>query len=176
MSELTGMPLEQFNAAWKLRFMLAHPLHFPSLLGATFQNPGELWRQLIGVLGLFDTVLQPWVYPVLSIIFLAACFVPLKVSCGNRQRVAVAAGLAAVTYCLAVFVIAYLSWTPIHAGQIWGVQGRYFIPALLLLAVVLASLVNRGADQRAIAIMATLGGILSGGAVIEAILRVDWPV
>ena len=40
------------------------------------ENLAELWRQVVGVLGLFDTVLQAWVYPVLTVLLLATFFTP----------------------------------------------------------------------------------------------------
>jgi uncharacterized membrane protein len=172
--ELTGVPPEQFSPAWKLRFMLENPWDFPRALVGTLQQIGELWRQLIGVLGLFDTVLRTWAYPLLTILLLGSWIAALELAESVRRRLAFVAGITAAAYSLAIFLIFYLVWTPIRSDEVWGVQGRYFIPALPLCAVALASTVNRNLPVPSAALLSVLGGILSGLASIEAILRVDW--
>ena len=87
---------EEFEPAWKLRFMLAHPLDFPSALLGTLQSKNlvEYWRQMIGVLGVFDTVLRPWIYSVVGLLLAATFVSPLGVAA--RARCA----LAAVMHCV----------------------------------------------------------------------------
>jgi uncharacterized membrane protein len=172
--ELTGIPGEQFSVGWKLRFMLHNPLDFPKALVGTLQQTGELWRQLIGVLGLFDTVLRTWTYPLLTILLLGSWIAALELPAPLRRRLALVAGITAAAYSLAIFLIFYLVWTPVRSDEVWGIQGRYFIPALPLCAIAVASLVNRNLPIPAGALISVLGGILSGLASIEAILRVDW--
>ena len=58
----------------------------------------------------------------------------------------------------------------------WGVQGRYFIPILSLVAVVVEALVNRGIDERLTTAMAISAAVLSGCASLEAIVRADWKI
>jgi len=169
---LTGRTAEQFDPLWKLRFTLEQPLHFPTAVLASFSDPGELWRQLIGVLGLFDTVLQPWVYPALTVWLVAVCLTP--VDSAARHRAAAVAAASAAAYALAVFAVFYLIWTPTDAAQIWGVQGRYFVPALPLVAIIFACLINRGPSERTRATVALAGCLLSGAACIEAIWRAEW--
>lgn len=169
---LTGASAEHFDPVWKLGFMLEQPLHFPTAMLANFSDPGELWRQLIGVLGLFDTVLQPWVYPALTIGLVAACLTRVEV--GSRRRAAGVAALSATAYALAVFAVFYLVWTPIDATHVWGVQGRYFLPALPAIVIMLACLVERGLSEGTRAAFAVAGSLLSGAACVEAIWRVEW--
>jgi uncharacterized membrane protein len=172
--ELTGIPPEQFSPAWKLRFMLQNPSDFPQALFGTLGQIGELWRQLIGVLGLFDTVLATWAYPLLTTLLLGSWTAALELSAPVRRRLAWVAGVTAAAYSVAICMIFYLVWTPIRSAEIWGVQGRYFIPALPLCALALASVVNRNLPVAAGAVVSVLGAILSGLASVEAILRVDW--
>jgi hypothetical protein len=174
--ELTGRPAEQFDPAWKLLFMWEQPLHFPIAVAAALSDIPEWWRQLIGVLGLFDTVLRLWVYPMLSLMLVATLFAPLNLSASLRLRVATIAGLAVLSYCLAVFVIAYLVWTPVDADQVWGVQGRYFLSALPMLAIAIAALVGQGIAVNIRTALAVGCALLSGAAAVEAVLRVDWKV
>jgi uncharacterized membrane protein len=169
------IPKEQFDPIWKLRYMLEHPLHFPTLMLANIRDIDWLWWQLIGILGWLDTGLRAWVYPVLSIVLIALCFIRLELDRAMRHWVALVAGLTMPGYALALYLIFYLAWTPIGSDHVEGVQGRYFVMALPVAALGLAALVNRGPALTVTALLAGAGAILSGGAVIEAILRVDWP-
>ncbi len=166
---------EQFDPVWKLRYMLEHPLHFPAQMLANVRDIGWLWWQLIGILGWLDTAMRAWVYPVLSIVLVALCFIRLELDRRSRHWIALVAALTVLGYVLAHYLIFYLAWTPITAGHVEGVQGRYFVMALPVAALALAALVNRGPALVVTALLASAGAILSGGAVIEAILRVDWP-
>jgi uncharacterized membrane protein len=153
--------------------MLQQPWHFPRVLMGTLQQSGELWRQLIGVLGLFDVVLRIWVYPMLTALLLASWVTPVDLPRGVRRRLILAAVMTASAYIFAIFAIFYLVWTPVRAEEIWGVQGRYFIPALPLLAIAAAAAANFKPYAIAPA-AAVAGAIISGLACMDAILRVDW--
>jgi uncharacterized membrane protein len=198
--EITGAAALEFDPAWKLRFMIAHPLAFPEAVLGLIVNKHvvEFWHQLIGVLGLFDTVLQPWVYAAIGVL-LAGTFIaplglnacpgkslpsgvdprvgtgfPMRTCAKSRRACAFAAGVTALAYCLVVILIFYLIWTPVDADQVWGVQGRYFVPVLPLVAIAGAALLDCGPDIRITAMMAIAAAILSGAGSIEAILRTDW--
>jgi uncharacterized membrane protein len=135
-------------------------------------NISEIGRQLIGVLGLFDTVLRTWTYWAIALLVAASFAMPLRGHAPLRKGLA--AALVALCYGFAIFLICYVAFTPVGSDQIWGVQGRYFVPALPLLAVTVTSLVKRGFQ---LAQSATFGGsaaMISGFASLEAILRVDW--
>src|SRR5262249_29248165 len=134
----------------------------------------DFWRQLFGELGWLDTRLQGWVYPTLSALLLASWVTPLGLAGPARHRVAAVALLAALGYCLAVFLIFFLVWTAIGANRVDGVQGRYFVAALPALALVPAALLRRGLPNTVQAAIAVAAAILSAGATVEAILRVDW--
>jgi uncharacterized membrane protein len=172
--EITGGAAEQFDPGWKLRFMLSQPLAFPQAVLGMIANKDalEFWHQVLGVLGLFDTLLQPWVYTAIGLLLAGTFVSPL--GCGSRRACALAAGATALAYCLVVVLIFYLIWTPVHADQVWGVQGRYFVPVLPLIAVAVAALLDRGPDIRITAMLAIAAAILSGAGSIEAILRTDW--
>jgi uncharacterized membrane protein len=172
--EISGAAPQEFEPAWKLRFMLAHPLDFPAALLGTLQSMHlvEFWHQVIGVLGMFDTVLRPWVYTAVGLLLAATFVSPLGGVA--RTRCALAALIATLAYCLAVTLIFYLVWTPAHADQIWGVQGRYFVPVLPLIAVAVAAVLNCGPDVRFTAALAIAAAVISGAGSIDAIARADW--
>jgi uncharacterized membrane protein len=176
MVEITGQNLDAFNPAVKLTYLFDHPLHFPAavIYALHEKDLGELWRQVIGVLGLFDTVLEPWVYPTASVLLLSAFLTRLPFAPATRYQVATVAGITALVYIVVVYFICYLVFTPLDAGSVWGVQGRYFVPILSLVAIVVAAVVNRAPDEWLSAAIAISAAVLCGGASIEAILRADW--
>jgi hypothetical protein len=140
------------------------------------QGLADLWRQAIGVLGLFDTVLQDWVYPSVSVLLLGALFAPLPLTPAVRGKVATTAAIVAFAYAVSVYLVCYLSFTPLEANTVWGVQGRYFVPCLPVVAISVASVVNRGLDERIRAALAISAGVLSGSASIDAIVKADWHI
>ena len=176
MVEITGQNLDAFSPAEKLAYLLDHPLHFPAaVIGALHEKDlAELWRQVIGVLGLFDTVLQGWVYPTLSGLLVSTFLTRLPLAPAARWQVAAVAGITALAYIVVVYFICYLVFTPLDAAVVWGVQGRYFVPILSLVAMVVAVVVNRAPNERLSVALAACAAVLSGGASVEAILRADW--
>lgn len=176
MVEITGQEAVAFDPTFKIHYLLHHPLHFPAAVIASLEekNLGELWRQLIGVLGLFDTTLQSWAYPTLTALLLGTFLTTLRTDSGARRRIAIAAGMTALTYAVGLYLICYLVFTPHDADSVWGVQGRYFVPVLPLLAIVLTAIANRGAGERFRALLAISGAVLSGSASLHAILEIDW--
>lgn len=174
--EGTHTPAELFGPARKLAILATDPLVFPRALFATLGawEAVNLWRQLIGVLGWLDTSLRDWAYPSLSALLVASWFAPLPLSREMRYRIAAVSLIGVVAYILLVFVIFYLTWTPIGAQEIWGVQGRYFVVVLPPLALAVAALVNRGPVPHLQFMIAMLGSVLSGIATLEALFRVNW--
>jgi uncharacterized membrane protein len=127
---------------------------------------------VLGVLGLFDTVLRPWIYNTLGLLLALSFLAPL----GLHERVRCAAGalVCGAGYSFAIFIIFYLVWTPVDADMIWGVQGRYFVPALPLVAIAVAAILNRGLGDVVRAAMVLVLSLLSGVGSLDAILRKDW--
>jgi uncharacterized membrane protein len=176
MVEITGHRPAAFDPAVKISYLLDQPLRFPAAVLGSFHEKdlGELWRQAIGVLGLFDTVLQPWIYPAVNALLVGAFFTRLPIAAAARRDVAVMAGTIVFAYVFAVYFVCYLVFTPLDADKVWGVQGRYFVPILPLVAIMVGALVNRAPDERLSAATAISAAVLSGSASIEAILRTDW--
>jgi len=172
--ELTGTPAEQFSPSWKLKYLLLHPVAFLDALLGWFAktDPGEFGRQLVGVLGLFDTVLRPWIYNTLALLLVATFVSPLQLA--HRGRCAAGALVCASSYTFAILLILYLVWTPINADMIWGVQGRYFVPALPLIAIAVAAALKRGLPDTARAAIVVMLSLLSVAGSLDAILRTDW--
>lgn len=170
-----GLDPEQFRLGWKLRFMFEHPLHFPVLvLSGLRDHSADLWMQLIGILGWLDVPLAFWVYPVLSLAFAVTVFDALHLDGRTRLRIASVAALLIIAYVVAVFLILFITWTPVHVPYVWGVQGRYFVVVLPAFAIAAAALVNRSWPRPVLAAAATSAAILSGIASLEALWRINW--
>jgi uncharacterized membrane protein len=171
----TSLPAEQFDPVWKLGFMLQHPLQFPyAMLNTLVTEWFGLWRQLIGVLGWLDMLLHPIAYPLISAALIAVALERLDLDRTTRLRLAFVGIVTVVAYTTAVYMILYMTWTPPHEPTVWGVQGRYSIPALPALAIAIAATVNWGFGDRTRAGIAIVGALASGIACVESLLRHLW--
>jgi uncharacterized membrane protein len=176
MVEITGHQPAAYDPAHRIAYLLGDPLHFPLAIvrAVSEKDLGELWRQVIGVLGLFDTVLHGWVYPTLTVMLFASFVGRLPAAPAIRAQVALTAAATIVGYTIAVYFICYLVFTPLDADSVWGVQGRYFVPILPLVAIVVATLVNRSLAPWLAAAIAIVAATLSGLASVAVIIEVDW--
>jgi uncharacterized membrane protein len=172
--EGTGAAAEHFSPLWKLGFLFDHPHHFLQAALGSLRNAEDHWREAIEVLGWRDTPLPAPLFRLLSAMFLATCLVPLRLDPPTRARIAVVTGLTMLAYCLAIFLIFYLVWTPLDAGFVHGVQGRYFTMLLPPAALFIAALVNRGPREPVTAIIAVTGALISGVATVDAVVRSQW--
>jgi uncharacterized membrane protein len=165
---------EQFRIGWKLNFMVQHPLHFPLVAFTTLDYSAELWRQLIGVLGWLDTRLNPLAYPVVSVLLVLANLDRLTAPADTRRRIAFVSLFTAAAYTLVVFFLFFVTSTPIDADRVHGVQGRYFVVVVPVLAIFVATLLPRSPPCLLQAGAAVLLALISGLAIVEAVLRKDW--
>ena len=129
----TGHPGQIFRsaiAAAQMRVVLHHPLHI-ALLPIFGAGPGlrAFWNQSIGVLGPFTILLPNHVYRLYTLAMLSALAALLAAPGEPARRWALPVALlvaliAAELICLSQ----YLTWTPVGADRLEGIQGRYFIP------------------------------------------------
>ena len=166
---------QELDPVWKFGFILAHPLQFPAaLLGSFAERPGELWRQLVGVLGWLDTPLREPFYPLLTALLVVAAMTSLSPDRRVRAQLALIAALTVLGYLVCVSLILFLAWTPVDATTVWGVQGRYLVPALPAAAILFAALANARPRPSTPAAAALFGGLVSGAATVDAIVRLHW--
>ena len=71
----------------------------------------------------------------------------LQVSGATRARVAVISGLVVLSYVMLVYLIFYLTYTPLDVDHVRGVQGRYFVIVLPVAAIFVATVINRVASR-----------------------------
>jgi Predicted membrane protein (DUF2142) len=168
-------PREHFDPLWKLQYMWDHPLHFPLATWKSLTVWGDrLWPELIGILGWQDVPLQPWVYVVLTGGLLIVCLQSLSLDAPVRARMAVITGLAVLGYVTLVYLIFFLTYTPLTFDHVRGVQGRYFVIVLPVFAIFLASILDVNLPRGVLGTTAIAGALISGFASFEALLEAHW--
>jgi uncharacterized membrane protein len=168
-------PPEHFNPLWKLAYMWEHPYHFPLAAWAAVRDWGApLWPELIGILGWQDIPLRPWTYLMLTVLLLLMPLEKLPLDGATRARVAAMTGLAALSYIVIVYLIFFLTYTPLDSPHVLGVQGRYFVIALPVAAIFLASLINLELPRGTPALIGIAGSLIAGITTVEAVLHAHW--
>ena len=140
----------------RLAEALFSPVATGKLLVLTFQVKGEFyWQSMVGILGWLDTPLLAGTYTsaawLLGLALLSDVISAQRVSGLGRAALAV----TSLSYLLGTMMLLWATWTIVGNSVIEGVQGRYFIPLLPAIAMVLggaASLPGRAGEllQRAI--------------------------
>ena len=130
------------QVAAQTQALLLHPHLVPVLVWTTIQSQWlrdfDLFRTFVGVLGWLDTPLPMSYYAATAVMLLLAVLasLPDQQSLDGVAR-RLAAGILLLGAIGAVFLLEYLSWTPVGARVVEGVQGRYFLPIMPFLVLVL---------------------------------------
>ena len=123
------------NERRQIEFTVHHPLLAGKTLAMDLLRHGnDRLEQLAGRLGLLNIAMPKLaVVAALLLLITVALFAGLRISLGQR----IAALTIAVASIAVIELSQYVSWTPVAAPEVQGVQGRYFIPVLplLLLAI-----------------------------------------
>ena len=165
-------PPEHFDPLWKLFYMWEHPYHFPLATWRAVSGWGDrLWRELIGIVGWQDILLPTWSYLVLTALLFLVPLQKLQVSSATRARVAVISGLVVLSYVILVYLIFYLTYTPLDVDHVRGVQGRYFVIVLPVAAICVATVMNRELPSTLPAAIAITGSVIAGVATVESLFR-----
>jgi hypothetical protein len=77
-----------------------------------------LWPELIGILGWQDIWLRSWIYLVLTIFLLFVAVQKLQLDGVTRVRVAALTGLTVLGYVAVVYLIFFLTYTPIDVDHV----------------------------------------------------------
>lgn len=166
----SDVPIAPGAQAW---YVLTHPVQFIITLGVTFrQDLPVIMLSLVGWLGWMDTPL-PAVVHILAWIFLAGVWLndPWdQHGFTAARRMIVAAGVVACL--IAIGYLLYLSFNAVGAPRIEGLQGRYFIPLLpvLLLVIKPRNLIVRIAPTR-LALLAGIWAVLVMGLTLYALIN-----
>jgi uncharacterized membrane protein len=116
------------DPAKQVRWILAHPLGYLRTLAETAKSSRLYVEEYVGWLGYANLRLQGWLY-VAEIALLVTAFL---VDRGLRETVtarqALVAGALALLVGLTVVTAMDVAFNPVGAGNISGIQGRYFAP------------------------------------------------
>ncbi|MBB6249983.1 DUF2142 domain-containing protein [Nitrospirillum iridis] len=128
------------DAGAQLKLILTQPWRIPLIIANSGSAIEDVASHIIGVLGWLSIVLHSWAYAVgWWAIALAAIAVLLHRS-GASFRVAGAAWPIILTVCGGIALALYVTWTPVGASRVLGMQGRYFSPLFSMGVLALPSL------------------------------------
>ena len=126
------------NSKEQLAWILSHPINYAVVIARTIMTNAELWFSTM--LGMH---LGSFVFNLPNIIFLMsfAIFVVLFVQRDETLNIKVFDRIVfLITFLsivLLIFTSLYIQWTVVSAPIIDGVQGRYFLPILLLVPLII---------------------------------------
>ena len=92
----------------------------------------------------------------------------------TRTRVMVISGLTVLGYVAFVYLIFFLTYTPLDVDHVRGVQGRYFVIVLPVAAILISAVINLEVPGGLIPLLATVAAMISGVATVEALFQAHW--
>ncbi|MCB8878818.1 DUF2142 domain-containing protein [Acidisoma cellulosilytica] len=143
-----GDPALVFHSAIpaaQISVLLHHPLTVALLpLADKIPTITTPFADLIGILGSYDIRLPSRLYALFSFALLSAA-AALLTSAPVMSHRSIAAKcwawalvlIAALSCAELIYLVEYLTWTPVGFNRIDGIQGRYFVPLLPILALLL---------------------------------------
>ncbi|HKR47017.1 MAG TPA: DUF2142 domain-containing protein [Paraburkholderia sp.] len=143
------------SEAGQIAWLLHNPLEIGRVAWTTLRQNGVFYfESMIGVLGWLDTHMHKDYYRASGVMGLALVAVTLLERRGAVRAIRPAdrliVALALLTSIAMIFGALYVSWTPVGRRVVDGVQGRYFLPLLPLLALLLPARSSSGAESRAL--------------------------
>lgn len=134
-------------AGEQLNFVIQHPITYLEIFFKTIEQYGDYYiNSFVGCLGLLDTSFYSAFVYLYLIFFISSGIIDVSVSDINIKRIPrIVLGLGVVASIFGIYLAMYLTWTSrldglgIGAGEISGVQGRYFIPLTLSVFLLFAN-------------------------------------
>ncbi len=121
------------NAAGQLMYIVNHPLRYVMILLRTIsQYANTQLHSMVGAnLCLFDVPVHLWISNIylIFLLYLASHHTLPDIKKSGRYL----AALVAMCVCILIYTSLYIQWNAVGAALIEGVQGRYFLPLLMLL-------------------------------------------
>jgi uncharacterized membrane protein len=131
-----GSPRLGVQPEAQLRGVLAAPLHFLGLAAADYAHHLPRYgASFVGIFGWLDTPLPRPAMVLWGLLLLAAALTggdPALALAAWQRRLAVAITVAVL---LLLSLSQYVTWTPLGAGFVDGLQGRYFLPVAPVAAI-----------------------------------------
>lgn len=116
--------------------IISNPVHYVKVMRSTINEYGDHYlRTMIGgLLGWLDIEIPWWILFGFFAMLLFSAVEDNELVLSYKQKLWMV--LMFCTMVLMVMTVMYISWTPVNYPQVLGVQGRYFLPGLLLLPLV----------------------------------------
>jgi hypothetical protein len=83
-------------------------------------------------------------------------------------------GLTVLAYVAFVYLIFFLTYTPLDIDHVRGVQGRYFAIVLPVAAIFIAAVTNLEVPRGLTPWLASVTATVSGVATVEALFHAHW--
>ncbi|MCP1230069.1 DUF2142 domain-containing protein [Acetobacter indonesiensis] len=134
-------------------FVLHHPLRMvTTVVEFVLSSFRQLLQEAIGVLGWLDTFFSPTFYYIAETC-LTVCFLTMFYSVVRKPQKKNIIYAACVLFLLfasgtGIILALYVNWTPVAATHIDGVQGRYFLPLMLFLPIIVPLLAHQNSDKK----------------------------
>lgn len=126
------------NTVEQIKYILSNPIEYLKTLKNTFHDQGEFYiYSFVGNYLCQFTVTVPnlTILAYILLLMFSPFFEQHKYSINKKEKIwSVFLTLATI---ILVMTALYLTWTPIGAGVIEGVQGRYFFPCIIVLLICL---------------------------------------
>ena len=127
-------------------FVLKNPLRFLAVLvGTLYEN--DFFLGQMGIFGALDLPIG-FINMVSPMMLLFAAALSMHEKSSLKRTPAIGLGVLSIAYIGAAMGGLYLTWTPVGMIRVIGLQARYFLPAFLMLAVLLAALLSHVLEPR----------------------------
>ena len=131
------IPASTFAPARQLRLMVTDPLKDTEVLATTLWRSGWIfWEQLVAGIGWLDVFFPRWVYTSLTVLVVASIFSIVPRSTLGTWRLVWSLAVLILTALGTSFSL-YVFYSSYGATTINGLQGRYYLPLIPMLIVVL---------------------------------------
>lgn len=155
---LAGAGVPQRDPSAQVHLLASHAAMFISILMHTLKAHGRrLIVEMVGLLGWNELPLPPWSYKLAYAFVCGLAVVIVANGKRNDPRRFLLGGVAAAAVAAGVFLASFVLWTPVGAPTIWGIQGRYFVPVLAVLAFFIPPADRLGRISRNALAVLTLG-------------------
>lgn len=141
-TRLDPLLANEANPTAQLLYILGHPLIFLQVIIKDFITNGLVYFQgWINGYGYYYWT-PPQIVSLFFLLSLGAAILITSTSDQVNKKFRIVFILVFLTSYLATIVSLYLTFTPVGSDQVFGVQGRYFIPLVLPLFLTLSSLLG----------------------------------
>lgn len=160
---------EGTNSSGQVMGILRNPLKYLAIMISTINEYGTMWvKNMLGMsLGSFKFSL-PEVFWFISFVIMVLLCVQRSESLNFKKADRWIFGLVIVMVSGLIMTSLYIQWTPCGNSIIEGVQGRYFLPILLLVPVVMCN----GDNKKECSALVSNGAIIYYSLVVNIIALV----